>query len=163
VALTIGARLWLNPNPGKSAPPIDTAAGTTPATASERAPARPAVRKVLWVDDKPQNNERERDAMAALGVGFVLAQSTEEAVSLLESSHFDLVISDLHRPDEPNAGIVLLSHMRQRLGDRTPFVLYTRQCTPEQAMEVRALGALACTTQISGLMQSALVALESRP
>jgi CheY-like chemotaxis protein len=163
VAATVGARLWLNTAPNDAAESLEAAPGAAAVVGGPPASARPVFRKVLWVDDKPRNNERERDAMAAFGVDFVLARSTAEAVDLLASNRFDLVVSDLHRPDDPNAGITLLSHMRQRLGDRTPFVLYTRQCSSERAMEVRALGALACTEQISGLMHAALLALESRP
>jgi hypothetical protein len=36
--------------------------------------------KVLWVDDRPDNNVYERQALSALGVSFVLATSTEEAL-----------------------------------------------------------------------------------
>src|SRR5215207_3488799 len=35
--------------------------------------------RVLWVDDRPENNIYERRSLEALGIGFTLSTSTEDA------------------------------------------------------------------------------------
>lgn len=161
--------LWLSKPPAEDllAVEAEPAAAPTTSQSAEFVPqvgAGPgATRTVLWVDDKPDNNRREREAMASFGIDFVLALSTEEALQRLATRRFDLVISDQWRVDDPRAGFTLLSLMRVQRGDRTPFVLYTSECSAAETMEARSLGALACTTRISELMQSALLALETRP
>ncbi len=45
-----------------------------------RAIRRASRSTVLWVDDNPNNNSYERQALEALGVSFVLAISTDEAL-----------------------------------------------------------------------------------
>ena len=52
----------------------------------------------LWVDDRPKTTIYERQALEALGVSFVMASSTEEAMEKLEQQHFDAIISDMKRP-----------------------------------------------------------------
>jgi hypothetical protein len=49
-------------------------------------PTATAHKLVLWVDDRPDNNIRERAAMEKYNIKFVLAKSTEEATRLMKSS-----------------------------------------------------------------------------
>ena len=63
---------------------------------------------VLWVDDFPNNNIYERQALEALGVNFVLATSTEEALKKISRQRFDAIISDMGRPPDSRAGYTLL-------------------------------------------------------
>lgn len=116
--------------------------------------------RILWVDDKPDNNLREREAMAAFSVQFDLALSTDEALQRLRASKFDLIISDMGRPGDARAGYTLLQALRER-GDATRYVLYTSSCSDAQMQEARTRGALGCSTQISQLMQLAISALEA--
>jgi CheY-like chemotaxis protein len=62
----------------------------------------------LWVDDFPNNNIYERQALEALGVNFVLATSTEEALKKISRQRFDAIISDMGRPPDSRAGYTLL-------------------------------------------------------
>jgi DNA-binding winged helix-turn-helix (wHTH) protein/CheY-like chemotaxis protein len=117
--------------------------------------------RILWVDDRPDNNIREREAMAAFKVQFDLALSTEEALQRLRSTPYDLIISDMGRPGDLQAGYTLLQRLRQS-GDTTRVVFYTSSCTDAQMQEARTRGALGCSTQISQLMQMALSTLEAR-
>jgi DNA-binding winged helix-turn-helix (wHTH) protein/CheY-like chemotaxis protein len=147
----------------RAAPPavIDNARGIEAVSADTV--VRPASRatNILWVDDKPDNNVREREAMSTFGVRFDLALSTEEALVHLNRERFDLVISDMNRPGDPRAGYALLSRLREN-GDATPLVLFTSSCTDEQMLEARGRGALGCATRISELMQMVFAALEAR-
>ena len=115
---------------------------------------------ILWVDDKPQNNLREREAMASFGVRFDLSTSTADALARLRRDSYSLVISDMRRGNERRAGYELLEAMRER-SDHTRLVFYTSSCTEVQMQEARTHGALGCAARISELMNLALSALET--
>ena len=76
--------------------------------------------RVLWVDDRPENNLFERRALEALGMHLTLSKSTEDALHKTQLSHYDVIISDMGRPPDPRAGYTLLDALRKR-GDRTPL------------------------------------------
>lgn len=137
-----------------------TADNAEPRAESTRAPPN-RTPHVLWVDNKPSNNDREREAMAALGVTFALAESTEAALKLLSASSYDLIISDMNRPGDPKAGYTLLRALRDR-GHPTRFVIYTSSCDDAEMHESRSRGALGCATQVSQLMQLSIAALEAK-
>ncbi len=56
---------------------------------------------VLWVDDNPPNNQLEVDILSDLGIRFVHALSTKEAMERLERDKYDLVISNVGRDEPP--------------------------------------------------------------
>jgi hypothetical protein len=95
---------------------------------------------VLWVDDRPDNNIIERHSMAAYNIGFVLAQSTGQALAELLKQHFDAIISDMGRPPDSRAGYTLLEAVRGS-GDRTPYFIYSGSRAPEHVREARSRGA----------------------
>ena len=106
---------------------------------------------VLWVDDRPDNNRYERQALEALGVRFTLSISTEDALERLRRQKFDLIISDMGRPPDQYAGYTLLDTLRGA-GDRTPFVIYAGSRDPEHVKEAREHGALGCTNSAQELI-----------
>jgi len=96
------------------------------------------------VDDRPDNNLYERRALEALGIRFALSTSTDDAVTQLRYQRFDLIISDMGRPPDPQAGYTLLDKLRSE-GDRTPFVIYAGSRSPEHVRESLRRGAQGCT------------------
>ena len=88
-----------------------------------RAIRRASRSTVLWVDDNPNNNSYERQALEALGVSFVLSISTDEALKKISRQRFDAIISDMGRPPDSRAGYTLLDKLRSS-GDQTPFIIY---------------------------------------
>jgi CheY-like chemotaxis protein len=85
----------------------------------------PAPRRVLWVDDRPDNNVVERRALESYGVQFALARDTERAQDLLSAKEpFSAVVSDLGRPGDRLAGVTLLRWLRQERGP-IPYFIYT--------------------------------------
>lgn len=112
----------------------------------------------LWVDDRPDNNVYERQSLEALGVRFVLATSTDDALDRISKQHFDVVISDMGRPSDPRAGYTLLDRLRSA-GNRTPFVIYAGSSAPEHKAEAQRRGALGCTNRASELFGYVLAAL----
>lgn len=107
---------------------------------------------LLWVDDKPSNNVLERRALEALGITFVLATSTQEALEKLKNSTFGAVISDMGREGDVDAGYTLLDSMRQR-GINTSYIIYAASRSPEHVVEARKHGALGYTNRPDELFQ----------
>jgi CheY-like chemotaxis protein len=116
---------------------------------------------ILWVDDIPSNNKHERQALEALGVSFVLSTSTEDALERLRTRSFDVIISDMGRPPDPQAGYTLLDKIRAS-GDKTPFIIYAGSRAPEHQAEARRRGALGCTNRPSELFEMVLSALRRK-
>ena len=116
---------------------------------------------ILWVDDFPNNNIYERQALEALGISFVLATSTDEALKHMSRKRFDVIISDMGRPPDSRAGYTLLDKLRAA-GDKTPFIIYAGSRAPEHVMESRQHGALGCTNNANELFEMVLLALGVR-
>jgi CheY-like chemotaxis protein len=118
--------------------------------------------EILWVDDRPQNNIRERSAMASLGMRVTLALSTDEGLEKLDRQQFDVVISDMGRPPDQTAGYTLLEAMRAK-GDKTPYVIYAGSNAEEHKQLAREHGALGSTNRPQELIDLVLRAVEARP
>tara|TARA_R110001606_G_C15238412_1_gene635938 strand:- start:139 stop:780 length:642 start_codon:yes stop_codon:yes gene_type:complete len=78
---------------------------------------------VLWVDDHPENNRHEMEALSALGYSFRIARSNLDALQILKSEFFHLIISDIRR-DEGESGLLLPKLAREKVGS-IPFIFYT--------------------------------------
>lgn len=123
-----------------------------------RAIRRASRSTVLWVDDNPNNNSYARQALEALGVSFVLAQSTDEALKKISRQRFNAIISDMGRPPDSRAGYTLLDKLRSS-GDQTPFIIYAGSRDPEHVTESRRHGAIGCTNNANELFEMVLSAL----
>ena len=108
--------------------------------------------RILWVDDHPSNNRSERAALEKLGIVVEPALSTDAALTMLAGSRFDLVISDMGRPEGNEAGYDLLKAMRDR-GDETRLIFYTSSRRADHFDEAVSRGALGCTDAPRELLQ----------
>lgn len=82
------------------------------------------VARVLWVDDHPDYNLHETIALEELGLFVTKATATEAAEVYLQSLKFALVITDLGRGNNPNAGLELLKKVKLIQKD-VPVIVYT--------------------------------------
>lgn len=96
--------------------------------------------RILWVDDRPENNVYERKAFESFGVSFSLALSTKEALDLTNHNKFAAIISDMGRKEGPREGYSLLRALREQ-GNNTPFFIYAGSNRPEHKQEAAELGA----------------------
>lgn len=126
---------------------------------SPRAQRRLQGARVLWVDDKPINNRYERQALEALGVNIDPSLSTEEALVNIRQRSYDLIISDMARPEDQRAGLTLLDELRKR-GNQTPYIIYAGVMTPtvREAREHGAIGATDLPQELITLVTNALAA-----
>lgn len=135
------------------------AAATLPSPRTQR---RLRGARILWVDDRPDNNRFERQALEALGIDIDLSTSTEDALEKVRRRSYDLIISDMGRPPDARAGYTLLDQLR-RTGNQTPFLIYAGSRAPEHVAEARAHGAIGATNMPQELITMVTNVLTSRP
>ncbi len=120
-----------------------------------------AGRKVLWVDDNPDNNIFETEALQALGIEVEFATSTSEALRKLQGNEYDAIISDMARPEDDRAGYSLLATLRN-IRPGTPFILYSSSNTPDQERAIVSQGAYGSTSKASELVQLVVSAIRAQ-
>jgi CheY-like chemotaxis protein len=115
---------------------------------------------ILWVDDRPRNNEQERQARASYGLRFVLATETARAEALLreQSEPFAAVISDMRRGWDFRAGFTLLQSVRGA-GLETPYFIYSSSRAPDRVREALARGAQGATNDPDELVAMVVAAV----
>jgi two-component system cell cycle response regulator len=108
---------------GKVAPPRPTPVPAEPQPESELTedPA-PGGASILVVDNVPANRNLAVATLAPFGYRLTLASRVSEALELLAQHPFDLILSDLHMPDEDGIGLLVRVKADPRLC-RIPFVL----------------------------------------
>lgn len=87
----------------------------------------PSARYALWVDDRPENNERERALLeTVLKLKFTNVLDTDAALDEMgkDRKKYRVVISDMGRPPDPRAGYTLLDRMRNE-GFMHPYIIYS--------------------------------------
>ena len=82
-------------------------------------------RRVLWVDDVPINNEAVVDLFRGQGVEFDLAINTEQALDFLAKEEYDLILSDIGRGEQADAGIRMIRDIRRHFGTYPPILIYS--------------------------------------
>lgn len=96
--------------------------------------------RVLWVDDRPENNVMERRTLEHYGVEVLVALSTDQAMALLATNDISLIISDMGRKEGPQEGYVLLEKVRRADKDM-PFYIFAGSPDPKHAEESLRRGA----------------------
>lgn len=88
--------------------------------------------RLLWIDPNPGGNRYEIELMRSLGIGVDLARSGEDADELLRAATYDVVISNVRRPEKVKGkqfanGIEFLQELREELnkeGVQLPRVVF---------------------------------------
>ena len=105
----------------------------------------PDQKRVLWVDDRPENNRHETAALAKLQIEVIAVRSTGQAllriaVDAKSGDTFDLILTDWTRPgDGADAALALLTKLRE-VGHSMPVVIYHGMFDPKDRAERAALG-----------------------
>lgn len=108
--------------------------------------------RILWVDDRPENNVYERQAMESMGLEFTLALSTAEALHVLSTRRFAVIISDMGRKEGPQEGYKLLEALRAK-DKATPFFIYAGSSAPHHQREAALRGAQGSTNIAEDLVE----------
>lgn len=98
------------------------------------------ARRVLVVDDEAGMRELLEIVLGGEGYDVRTAASTDEACSCLEDEPFDVVVTDLRMGNNRDAGMNLLSWLRENAPD-TPSIMITAHGSVETAIEAVKRGA----------------------
>ena len=99
-------------------------------------------RSVLWVDDRPENNRSLITPLLELGIAVTAVTSTGDALSAMDRTTFDAVITDMGRPGNNLAGYELLDSIKARdLASPLPLIVYSTSTNiAERDAQVREAG-----------------------
>ncbi|KQP37392.1 response regulator transcription factor [Pseudorhodoferax sp. Leaf274] len=110
-------------------PPPEAAAAPMAAQTVRAARAH----RVLWVDDNPRNNSYLIAALLERGVEVDTALTTDEGLARFAAQRYDVVVSDMGRPEGRTAGIDLVRKLRAQ-GTEVPLYIY---CSADSARRWR--------------------------
>jgi CheY-like chemotaxis protein len=116
--------------------------------------------EILWVDDKPSGNRNESRALQFSGAAITFAATTDEAIEALSGTTayvpFDLIISDMKRGDDPQAGLKFIEQLRNSRHAQ-PLVFYVGKATQPPPD-----GSIGITDRPDDLIKIVLSALRGR-
>jgi CheY-like chemotaxis protein len=95
--------------------------------------------RILWVDDVPENNRNEIKMLHQLQADIDTATSTGEALEKISSQSYELVVSDMKRGDDVEAGVIMLEQF-QRQKIECPVIFYVGDLDPGKGTPVHAFG-----------------------
>lgn len=115
-------------------------------------------RAILWVDDLPDNNLHERNALEAFGLKVRLARTNACAIDQLKTNDdfIDLAISDISRPQGVPSGLDLLQDMAAEQQE-IPVIYYVSELDTTKPVP---LGAFGLTNRPDELVHLVIDALE---
>ncbi|WP_077060343.1 response regulator [Streptomyces sp. MP131-18] len=95
---------------------------------------------LLWVDDHPEGNAPLVELFRTVGMTVDVVLSTEDAVPRIPRRPYDVIISDLDRDGDPQAGIKMLREL-ERYHIAVPVLIYTRRFDPTKGVDRRIFAA----------------------
>jgi CheY-like chemotaxis protein len=112
-------------------------------------------KSVLWVDDAPKNNELAVRALRRIQLDVEQVVSTEAAIKAMAERHFDVIISDMGRAGNPQAGYELLAAVRQQ-SKTLPFLIFSSGDKPEFRKAAADHGAQLSTNDMMELVDTVI-------
>lgn len=93
----------------------------------------PVIRgaRILWADDQPQRNKQLIEILLSFGATVDKALDTNEALTLLRRHQYDMVISDIERQQDEDAGSKMVSEMVARGIYRWTIFYVVRDSLPD--------------------------------
>lgn len=108
--------------------------------------------RILWVDDYPINNESVVNLFEDKDIQFDIALTTKQGLELYKNELYDLIITDMGRGDESDAGLSLLKELKL-LHCKTPIIVYaSRRAIERYGEESLRLGAYKVTNGIGNII-----------
>ena len=112
--------------------------------------------RILLVNDVPAEMNAVVSILEELKIRVSIATSTNEAIDRLKNNRFDLVVSDMRRGDEIDAGARLLSETR-KLGIDKPTIFIVGNYKPDRGVPAYAFG---ITNRVDELLNLIFDAIE---
>lgn len=102
-------------------------------------------KRILWVDDSPKNNSYLVASLEERGARVDIALSTAEGIAMFKKQHYDIVLSDMGRPEGEKAGIDLTQKIKA-ISPGTPIFIF---CGTWAARNLRAEALSAGASEIT--------------
>jgi len=120
----------------------------------------PETPSILWVDEFPDNNIRERRVLTNAGCVLDIAVTTEEAQKKINAKRYFLIITDMRRGQNSTAGLDLLYWLKER-GVLAPSFVYTSSwAIAKYGEQAKKGGASLCTAGMVSLLDGISQAIE---
>ncbi|MFJ3518139.1 MULTISPECIES: response regulator [unclassified Streptomyces] len=95
--------------------------------------------RILWVDDNALGNSELIKLFRSAGMTVDAVTSTEDAIAYVGQGGYDIILSDIKRNGDPQAGIKMLREL-ERHQILTPVVIYAMAFDPELGVDHRIFG-----------------------
>jgi CheY-like chemotaxis protein len=99
------------------------AAPSSSTSSARSVPHKLKGKRILWVDEHPENNDYPREILEQQGVRCTSVLSTEDAEEMLKDNSFDLIISDMGRGYNRSAGLDLVKSESVRKS-KIPVIIF---------------------------------------
>lgn len=119
-------------------------------------PPSASGKRILWVDDNPKNNSFFVALLESRGAQVDTALSTDEGIAMFRRSQYDVVISDMGRPEGERAGIDLTRAIKQNSPSTPVYIFCGRWAATNLREEALAAGVSQITTSGTTLSRLAL-------
>ncbi|MEL1263290.1 response regulator [Pseudoxanthomonas putridarboris] len=113
------------------------------------------AKRILWVDDNPRNNSFLVASLEDRGVHVDTALSTDQAMAAFRKKHYDIVLSDMGRPEGEKAGIDLTRQIKSIRPDTPVFIFcgsWAARHWRKEALEAGASGITSSGTSLLSLL-----------
>lgn len=97
--------------------------------------------RILWIDDNPSSVELDANAMRRAGAQVDVVENRAEAERQLAAGDHDLLISDIARGSNREAGFIDAEGLRRGDYYKGPLIFYTGRVTPSREARAEQLGA----------------------
>lgn len=101
--------------------------------------------RVLWVDDEMERNENLANLLSSMGATYSFRTQSAGIGELLRGGEFDVLISDIMRNGDPEAGFKMVSQLRKESVLLPPVIFFTARITDARMRRARELGATITT------------------
>ncbi|MET8678021.1 P-loop NTPase fold protein [Streptomyces sp. NPDC004647] len=112
-------------------------------------------KRILWIDDNPDSVEFEAEGMRRAGASVAIVKDRAEAERHLAAEGRDLLISDITRGTDYDAGFTDVERLRNDGFYSGPVIFYTGRVTPAREARAEELGALGVTASPGRLQKLA--------
>jgi CheY-like chemotaxis protein len=116
--------------------------------------------RILWVDDKPENNAVLVASLVNRGFQIEQSLTTEDAEILFDAGEFDIVISDMGRGADRAAGLGLIKALRRR-NTSVPILIFSSNKAAAVYREAALAAGADLITDSATLLLEALMKLKA--
>jgi CheY-like chemotaxis protein len=118
--------------------------------------------QILWVDDVPENNSDLVEAFRILGITVDQARDTDQGLAMIATRRYSMVITDMYRPPDKEAGLTLIRKMRDA-NVESPVIIFAARWAAEHAGEEAKYGVRAITNDGTVVFKQTIESLLSPP